>query len=224
MLGETGLYFLYFLRYLGCDGSRMVSGFWTTGILLVHVPPYSSSFQCISPWSATTKSSHHVWVETNLCAASEPCICPGCRKTCMPLRQPYCWSVAWLGPTSHSYTIHCRHWLWLIIVFVFVFELLSTPLINWHFRLESLPSSTRCTSRFLLVAFTYKQYQVEVRGRTFPDKMHPNTSLHMAGFTFNLLLVGMRTICTMNTNFWSKILKDLMQFLTASENHSRHIS
>ncbi len=105
MLGKSGLYFLYFLRYLGCVG-RMVSG----------LPLYSSSFWCVSPWSATTNSLHHVRVETNLCAAGELCICPRCRKTCMPMRQPYCWSVAWLGPTSHGCTIHRRHWLWLIFL------------------------------------------------------------------------------------------------------------
>ena len=80
MLGAPGVYFLYFLSYLGCVG-RMVSGFCT--ILLVRVPPYSSS--C---WSATTKTLHRVRVETT-----------------------------------------CR-----------------------HLRLETLPSSTRCTfSSFLLV-------------------------------------------------------------------------
>ena len=56
MLGAPGVYFLYFLSYLGCVG-RMVSGFCT--ILLVRVPPYSSS--C---WSATIKTWHRVRVET----------------------------------------------------------------------------------------------------------------------------------------------------------------
>jgi hypothetical protein len=56
MLGAPGVYLLYFLSYLGCVG-RMVSGFCT--ILLVRVPPYSSS--C---WSATTKTVHRVRVET----------------------------------------------------------------------------------------------------------------------------------------------------------------
>ena len=74
----------------------------------------------------------------------------------MPMRQPY-WtrSVAWLGPTSHSYTIHRRHWLWLIVVFVlFLFlsssrcpHLWSINIFVWSHcpRLHVAPSS------FLLV-------------------------------------------------------------------------
>ncbi len=57
MLGAPGVYFLCFLSYLGCVGRMVSSGFCT--ILLVRVPPYSSS--C---WSATTKNLHRVRVET----------------------------------------------------------------------------------------------------------------------------------------------------------------
>jgi hypothetical protein len=61
----------------------------------------------------------HVGVQTNLCAANEQrCICLGCHKTCMPMRQSYWRSVAWLGPISNSHTIHHRHSLRLIVVFV----------------------------------------------------------------------------------------------------------
>jgi hypothetical protein len=67
------------------------------------------------------------------------------RHVAMPMRQPYWRSIAWLGPTSHIHTIHCRHSLCLIVAFVSVFALLSTCLINQHFCLESLLLSTDCT-------------------------------------------------------------------------------